>query len=101
VIKTVFTEGSAMCSSEPTTDQGTMEKWAERSDGLPSVIRTRGTRDVRRVDFGQKGERFEEIGRVGLVKVFHENRSAFLCYSEAKNGETSCSAERQGAWSGP
>ncbi|MGV1872514.1 hypothetical protein [Agrobacterium rosae] len=76
-------------SSETTTNHDTIKKWGEARGGRPSVIRTNGEGGILRIDFGDKEEKFEEIGWEEFFTIFEEGRLAFLYQDKTKDGETS------------
>jgi hypothetical protein len=78
-----------MSSSETTTDHKVIQEWAEKRDGRPSVIRTKGKGGLLRIDFGAKEEGFEEIDWDEFFKIFDQNKLAFLFQEKTKDGETS------------
>jgi hypothetical protein len=78
-----------MSSSNTTTDQKTIQTWAEERGGRPSVIRTRGKGGILRIDFGEKEEEFEEIEWEEFFKIFEQNKLAFLYQDKTKDGDTS------------
>ncbi|ANM13195.1 MULTISPECIES: hypothetical protein [unclassified Rhizobium] len=78
-----------MSSSETTTDHKTIQKWAEKRDGKPAVIRTGEKGGVLRIDFGDKEEEFDEIGWGEFFKIFDENKLAFLYQDKTRDGKTS------------
>ncbi|EJC84033.1 hypothetical protein Rleg4DRAFT_6199 [Rhizobium leguminosarum bv. trifolii WSM2297] len=79
-----------MSSSETTTDHKVIQKWAEKRDGKPAVIRAGGKGGgVLRIDFGEKEEEFDEIGWDEFFKIFDDNKLAFLYQDKTKDGKTS------------
>ncbi|MDR9780840.1 hypothetical protein B5K08_25870 [Rhizobium leguminosarum bv. trifolii] len=78
-----------MSSSETTTDHKTIQKWAEKRDGKPAVIRTGGKGGVLRIDFGEKEEEFDQIAWDEFFKIFDESKLAFLYQDKTKDGKTS------------
>jgi hypothetical protein len=78
-----------MSDSEQTTDHETIKQWAEKRDGHPAVIRTKGEGGVLRIDFGEPEDGLEQISWDEFFKIFDENKLSFLYQEKVANGGTS------------
>jgi len=78
-----------MSSSTTTTDHDEIRKWAEKRDGHPARVKTRGKGGILRIDFGEPEETLEPVAWDEFFKVFDENKLAFLYQDKTQDGGTS------------
>lgn len=75
-----------MSEAVKTTDHEEIRKWAEARDGRPSVVRTRGSGGILRIDFGKPEDELEEISWDEFFEIFEENDLAFLHQDKTEDG---------------
>jgi hypothetical protein len=79
-----------MSEASTTTKHDEIRNWAEKRDGRPSKISTKGhTGGILRIDFGEKEDAFEEIEWDEFFKIFDENKLAFLHQDKTADGKMS------------
>ncbi len=81
-------------TSETTTDQDTIRRWAEERDGRPATVRdtTDDTTGVLRIWFPDVGAGEEELKQISweeFFQKFQESDLAFLYQEETSDGDIS------------
>ena len=77
-----------MTEAVTTTDHDTIRKWAERRDGHPAMVDTKGEGGILRIDFGEPNESLKRISWDEFFEIFENNNLTFL-YQEKTQGGTS------------
>ena len=78
-----------MTTSEKTIDHSRIRQWAERRNGHPALVETKGSGGILRIDFGEPEERLEAISWDRFFEIFEENELAFLYQEKTSDGQIS------------